>query len=171
MANAASAVLVGVTGVVYKGATTATAPTSATGTAASGFVALGYIDEKGVTETPTISTNKIKAWQNGDVVAVPKTEDEVTYKFTCLETNDTTVAAYYGNGTSASGVVNGTALAHASWIIDATIGTKVKRTYVPDGQVTDRGPITYVNGEAVGYEMTVTAFPDASGNKAYWWMA
>lgn len=169
MANTASAVLVGVTGVVYHGATTATAPTNATGTAASGFTALGYIDDSGITESPSVSTNKIKAWQNGDIVRVVQTEHDVTYKFSAIETNDKTVALYYGNGTAASGVVNGTALANGSWIFDVVDGSHTKRIYLPLAQITDRDPIKYVNGDPFAYGFTVTAYPDASGNKAYYW--
>jgi hypothetical protein len=41
------------------------------------------------------------------------------------------------------------------------------RIVIPDGQVTERGDVTYANGEAIGYDVTVTAYPDDSGVKAY----
>ncbi len=169
MANAASAVFVGISGVVYHAplSTAASAvPSAASGTPNAAFKAVGYVDDKGLTETPNTSTNKVKAW-NGDIVRVIQTEHDVTYKFNMLETNAETAAMYFGNGTAASGVVNSTVLANEMYLFDVADGTKVERIYVPNGQVTDRGPRVFVNSDAVSYAMTVTAFPDASGNKAY----
>ena len=43
----------------------------------------------------------------------------------------------------------------------------LKRVVLPNAKVTTVGDITYSDGAAVGYETTVSAFPDADGNTHY----
>jgi hypothetical protein len=40
--------------------------------------------------------------------------------------------------------------------------SEVIRTYIPAGEVTEVGDKVYASGEPVGYEITITAYPDAS---------
>lgn len=168
MANTAANVLVGVTGAVYHGATAATGvPTSATGTIGTLIKPVGYISDAGVTQSISTSTTKIKAWQNSDVVRTIQTEHDVTYKFKMLEHNAETALMFYGNGTAASATLTGATLGHELYIFDINDGSATMRLVVPDGQITERGDVTFVNSETVAYEVTVTAYPDTSGNKAY----
>ena len=53
----------------------------------------------------------------------------------------------------------------------ALTGNRVKRIVVPNAQITEVGDVTYVDGEPIGYEVTVSAYPDASGNTAYEYIA
>jgi hypothetical protein len=46
-------------------------------------------------------------------------------------------------------------------------GSDLIRIVVPDGQVVERGDVVYKNDTPIGYQVTVTAYPDASGVKAY----
>ena len=181
MANTASNVVAGVplaTGGILIGDTTATAPTTAAGTL-TGFAAAGYIGEDGVTETNERSTDRIRAW-GGDTVKVVQTEHNVSYQFTFLETlnrdvleavygedNVTTTAATASTGTLHEVQVNASTLPHKSYVFEVKDGDAKIRIYVPDGQITEVGDITYSDSEVIGYQVTVEAFADELGNKAY----
>lgn len=181
MANNAKNVVAGTplaTGGVLIGELTATAPTTAV-SVLTGFSAAGYIGEDGVTEANERSTDRIRAW-GGDTVKVVQTEHNVTYQFTFLETlnanvlkavygedNVTTTAATSTTGTLHEVAVNAATLPHKSYVFEVKDGDAKIRIYVPDGQITEVGEITYSDSEVVGYEVTVEAFADDLGNKAY----
>lgn len=181
MANTAANVVAGTplaTGGILIGDLTATAPTTALSTL-TGFSAAGYIGEDGVTEANERSTDRIRAW-GGDTVKVVQTEHNVTYQFTFLETlnadvlkavygedNVTTTAATVSTGTLHEVAVNASVLPHKSYVFEVKDGNAKIRIYVPDGQITEVGEITYSDSEVVGYQVTVEAFADDLGNKAY----
>jgi len=181
MANTAANVVAGTplaTGGILIGALTATAPTTAV-SALTGFTAAGYIGEDGVTESNERSTDRIRAW-GGDTVKVVQTEHNVTYQFTFLETlnadvlkavygedNVTTTAAGVSTGTLHEVAINGSTLPHKSYVFEVKDGDAKIRIYVPDGQITEVGEVTYSDSEVVGYQVTVEAFADELGNKAY----
>jgi hypothetical protein len=95
MALTAENVVVGITGEVYVGPTSATAPTSTTSTL-TGFASLGYVHADGVEFASEKSTNQIRAWQNADLVREVITEGTVTYTFSLLETTEATIELYFG---------------------------------------------------------------------------
>jgi hypothetical protein len=181
MANTAANVVAGVplaTGGILIGALSAAAPTTAQG-ALPGFTAAGYIGDSGVVETNERSTDKIRAW-GGDTVKVVQTEHNVSYQFTFLETlnadvlkavygddNVTTTAATASTGTLHEVSINGATLPHKSYVFEVKDGDAKIRIYIPDGQITEVGDVAYSDGEVVGYEVTVEAFGDDLGNKAY----
>jgi hypothetical protein len=168
MANTASAVKVGVTGSVYVGATSASAPTSSVATL-TGFTELGYVSPDGVEEAIETSTSQIRAWQNGDLVREVITESTATFKFTLMETTKAVIELYYGTtasgtGTSAKVDVNPSASGgRKSFVINVVDGASVIRTYIASGEVTAVEPLTAANGDVLGYGMTITAFPNSSG--------
>ena len=51
--------------------------------------------------------------------------------------------------------------------VDMILNGAVKRIVIPDGQVTAVGEVSYTDADAVGYETTITGYPDASGNTHY----
>lgn len=159
-------VRVGVTGEVMVGLTSATLPTDGTGagTTPSGFTALGYCTDDGVEQTIDEDITTIQAWQNGDIVRKVRSSHDVTFGFTLMESSADVLEAYYGNSDVE---IKGGQMPHKSWVIDVLDGDHSIRIVIPDGMVTERNAITYANGEAVTYGVTITAFPDSTGVKAY----
>ena len=83
--------------------------------------------------------------------------------------------AVYGDsnvsGTLATGITinaNSTEQSDCCWAIDMVMRNgALKRVVIPNGKVTTVGNITYSDSAAVGYETTVSAHPDASGQTHY----
>ena len=83
--------------------------------------------------------------------------------------------AYYGDdnvtGTLETGITitaNADELPEKAWVVDMVMrGGALKRVVMPRGRVTTTDEITYADGETVGYGVTVTAYPDTSGNTHY----
>lgn len=158
----ANAVQVAVTGSAFVGATTTTAPTTAVSALPVGFTELGYISPDGITETRDRSTSQIRAWQNADLVREVVTESTATFSFTLLEATKEVVELYYGSAvTNSNGSIDVNPSAtggRKSFVFNAVDGSKVIRIYVPSGEVTAVEPVAYVNGEAVAFGITVTAY-------------
>ena len=161
-------------GAISVGATTLTMPTDATTALAQGFDNLGYVSEDGVTKGVTRDSENIKAW-GGDTVMTSQTDYAETYQFSLIETlmvavkkcvyGDTNVSGDLTTGITA--ISNSTELPAHAWVFDMVQNGTVSRIVVPNGKVTEVGDITYVDGEPVAYNLTVTALPDVSGNCSY----
>src|SRR5690554_5557938 len=163
MALNSSNVRVAVTGAVRVGATTATPPTDAE-TTPDGFDDLGYVSEDGVTETRERSTEQLRAWQNADVLREVVTEASINYTLALVETKPETVELYYGVPVAAVGsvsIVPARTGGRRSFIIDVIDGEEFIRAYIPSGEVTEVGDQVYAAGEPIGYEVTITAYPDS----------
>lgn len=166
MALTADNVVVGITGKVYVGPTTATAPTASDATL-TGFTELGYVSADGVSFTIDKTTNQIRAWQNADLVREIVTEATATYQFMLMETTEDTIETYFGSTITGGKVqLNPSATGgRKSFVIDVVDGAKVIRHYIPSGEVLSVEAQTIANGEAVMYGVTVTAYA-ASGRSA-----
>lgn len=149
-----------------------TVPTDATSTLDAALRGAGYVGEDGVTQTIDTETTDIKAW-GGDTVRTIQTSHSVTYTFRFLQTNDVVLKEVYGeqNVTSTSTgiavLINSAELPRRAWVFDMRDGADRIRIVIPEGQITSRSDVTYVHSDAVSYEVTVTAYPDGQGNKAY----
>lgn len=170
MANNASNVVVGTTGGVSFGPSTTTAPTSATSTLDAGFVSFGYITADGVEATIDKSSNAIFAWQNSDKVRTTITEASATFKFAVLETSEAVVNAYFGGTVGTDGKIElvPSKTTKGSFVIDVVDGTKAIRYYLPLGEITSVEPVTFVNGEAVSWGITVEAYAVAGRSADIW---
>lgn len=168
MANTASNVKVGVTGSVWVGPTSATAPTSAT-TTLTGFTELGYVSPDGLEEARDRSSNQIRAWQDGALIREVVTESTATFKFMLMETTKAVVELFYGGTVSGSGASSSIAVNPAatggkkSFVFNVVDGASVHRTYVATGEVLSVEAVKSANGEVIGYGVTVTAYPDSTG--------
>lgn len=163
----AANVRVGVTGGVAYAPEGTTLPTTATAALDGAFDDVGYISEDGVAQSIGEDITDLKAWQNGDVVRKIQTSHDYTLSFTMIETSEVTLKAYYGNYAAGVVEINGSQLPRNPWVLTVVDGDAEIRVVVPDGQITERGDIVYQNSDAIGYQVTITCFPDDEGNKAY----
>jgi hypothetical protein len=160
MAKAIEEVRVAVDGVLAVAPVGATAPTDAAGALDVAFVDLGYVSEDGVTETTEQSSEDLRAWQNAKVVRRLITEGGVTYQAQLIQTSADTVALYYGGEVAADGsiVINPSSdRPTLAFVLDVIDGDDRIRAYIPEGIVTEVGDQVYANGQAIGYDVTITA--------------
>lgn len=169
----------GVSGAIYRAPLSTTLPTDASTALASAFTCLGYINEDGVTNNSTPESDVIRAW-GGDIVLAFQTGKIDEFSFTLMEVlNADVLKAVHGdsNVTTATGgaisvTVNDDEQTENVWVIDMILrGNRAKRIVIPDGKITEIGEVVYKDDEAVGYEITLTAMSDSSGNTHYEYIA
>ena len=162
-------------GAIWKAPIGTTIPTDATTALANAFVCLGYISQDGLTNSVTRETEDIKAW-GGDTVLKPQTSYDETFKTTFIEAFNLDVLKTVHGSTNVTGALstgitvtkNSKELDEAVYVADMIMrGGALKRIVIPKGVVTEVGEVTYKDSEAVGYETTIGALPDASGNSSY----
>ena len=169
MVNIAHNVRVATTGAVSFAPIGTALPLDAVAALAATFTDVGYIGPDGVTQAIETDVTDITVWQNGDTVRKVQTSHDVTFQLVMLETNALSLKIYYADATATASVVKvtGAQSLHNVVVIDVIDEKRSIRIVLPDAQVTERGEIVYQNEEATGYDITLTAYPDASGVKAY----
>lgn len=176
MAQTAANVRVAVTGGVYRAdSDTPSLPNDAIA-ALTGYTEQGYVTEDGITQTIDSDTEDIRAWQNGDTVRVVQTSHALTYALSLMETTGTTLETFYGNFDDLGGgegvtEVRASQGVRGAWVLHVIDGDHLIRIVIPDGEVTERGDVEYVNGNAISYPITISCYPDDTGTKAYIYLA
>lgn len=159
-------------GAVFKAPKGTALPTSPSEALNAAFKSLGYVSEDGLTNENSPDSDKEKAW-GGDVVLNFMNERPDTFKFKLIEaTNPEVLKAVYGDSNVTGNMTNGITVHVTSedpqeyaWIFDMTLKDGgVKRIVVPQAKMTELGEIAYVDNKSVGYEITISATPDADGN-------
>lgn len=138
------------------------------------FKSLGYISEDGVVNANSPEHEDIKAW-GGDIVLTPQTGKPDTWKFKLIEAmNPEVLKAVYGSSNvtgesvSTTGIhvkANSKQQPAMAWVFDMILRNDVpKRVCIPSASITEMSEITYRDNEPVGYEITINAEPDTSGD-------
>lgn len=164
-----------VTGSIYvESASTSTLPTSAEAQI-TGFTELGYVSEDGLTNANTFDSTDIKEWGGSTVLTVESNYSD-KFSFKLIETlNVNVLKEIFGaanvTGTLSTGItVSAKPGQHNAkkWVFDMIMrGGVLKRICIPAAAISEVAEIAYTNGDAVGYEVTLTCTPDASGNTHY----
>lgn len=182
MANDATKVISGtpaVAGGVLAGPRGTTLPTTAIATPDAALVATGYISDSGLERAENRSTSDIQEW-GGKLIKRTQTAFMAEFSFAFLEyLNADAAETIYGAdavtvtpatgsaGTQIAIAVNGDAAPRLAWVFDMKDGDAKIRLVVPDGQITSTETIGYTRDGAALRGVTVTAYPDASGNFFY----
>jgi hypothetical protein len=173
MALNAENVLVAVTGAVYVGATTTPLPTTSVASLNAGFKDLGYLGEDGFTEGLDVDSDEITAWQNGTVVRRTITKQSKTFELNLIETKQSVLefvrpgSTLAGTSGAYSMAVKAITAARKALVFDILDGDVHLRKVVPNCEITDFGEVEYKNGQAIGYTVTVTAYPDDTDTVMY----
>lgn len=174
MGNTATNVSTGkpnISGAVFAAPIGTTLPTDATTALDAAFVCLGYVSEDGLTNNNEMDVSAIKAW-GGAIVYRSLTELDDNFALTLIESENVDVLkAVYGDAnvtTDANGTTKVEVIAEDPqekvWVFELALrGGKAKRIVIPDGAVTAREAITYNDSDAIGYGITVSAYPDSNG--------
>ena len=182
MSNTATNVTAGkpkVEGAVYRAPLNTTLPTTVSETLDSAFEALGYISDAGVVNSNSPSNTAIKAW-GGDTVLDIQTEKPDTFKMAFIEAMNTDVLKMvYGDDNVSGDLTDGITIEANSkelecqaLVIDMLLKDgAAKRIVLPNCKVTSIADITYADNSAVGYEVTLSCYPDADGNTHYEYIA
>ena len=152
---------------------------SKTGVTVNGaFTGNEYVSEDGVTLSPSRSTTDIKDWSGATVRKLLESFDG-TLSWTMISTDRAALEVAFGS----SHITYSTANASHGNQTQAALGAFMPDEYawvflmkdgnariviaVPDGQVTEVGDVTFASNAAVGWPVTLSCYPDSSGNSIY----
>lgn len=172
MGGVSANVKVAVTGAAYcsESGATVTAPTTAVSTLDTDLKDLGFLSEDGIEENYDDDVTEIPAWQGGQIVRRVRSKSSATFKMKIIENTRLALELYHSGSLVESDGGSGWKLPIMSpvqdrrkFVFDVIDGTEVLRIWIPDGEVFERGAVVYKGDEAIGYEVTITAYPDADG--------
>lgn len=165
-------------GAIFRAPLGTTLPTSVTESLISAFNDVGYISDAGLTNSNSPASTAVKAW-GGDTVMDIQTDKPDTFKFVLIEAkNKNALGLVYGDenvsGTLETGLTikaNSKEQTLQCFVIDMLLSQNTaKRIVIPNGKVISVGDVVYTDGSVVGYETTVSAYPDSEGNTHYEYM-
>lgn len=152
--------------------------TKAAVTLNSAFTGDEYVSEDGLTLSPSMSTTEIKDWSGSTVRKVLESFDG-TLSWTMISTNEgalgiafgsehvTTAAATTTHGAQVQAALGAYLPEEQAWVFLMKDGDARIVIAVPDGQITEVGEVTFAANAAVGWQVTLSCYPDANGHCIY----
>lgn len=137
-----------------------------------------YVSEDGLTLAPSMSTTEIKDWSGATVRKVLESFDG-TLSWTMISTNKgalsiafgkdhvTSVTASTAHGEQVQAALGAYLPEEQAWVFLMKDGDARIVIAVPDGQITEVGEVTFASNAAVGWAVTLSCYPDSSGNSIY----
>lgn len=142
------------------------------------FTGNEYVSEDGLTLAPSISTTDIKDWSGATVRKVLESFDG-TLSWTMISTNEGAMKVAFGDAhvtTSAATAQHGNQVQAAvgahlpdaqSWVFLMKDGDARVVIVVPNGQVTEIGEVTFASNAAIGWQVTLSCYPDTNNECIY----
>uniref|UniRef100_UPI003F497C65 phage tail tube protein n=1 Tax=Nocardia suismassiliense TaxID=2077092 RepID=UPI003F497C65 len=157
-----------------------TLPTTAAANPNAAFKALGYVSEDGLESQGERTVESVKDW-NADIIAQLQTEHSVRWGLTLYAYWDADVLTeVFGAGdnvvvtgpTPTAGTLikvteTGAVLPKRAWILDMKHEAKKLRIVLPNAKISQVSENAYAAGNLLGFQITIEAFPDSTGAKAY----
>lgn len=152
--------------------------TKAAVTLNSAFEGNEYVSEDGLTLSPAMSTTDIKDWSGQTVRKVLESFDG-TLSWTMISTNEgalsiafgednvTSVTASTAHGAQVQATLGAYLPDEMAWVFLMKDGDARIVIAVPDGQITEVGEVTFASNAAVGWNVTLSCYPDSNGNCIY----
>lgn len=142
------------------------------------FVGDEYVSDAGLTLSPSLSTTDIKDWSGATVRKVLESFDG-TLSWTMISTNKgalaiafgsehvTSVTASTSHGEQAQAALGAYLPEEQAWVFLMKDGNARVIIAVPDGQITSVGDVTFASNSAIGWNVTLSCYPDSNGNSIY----
>lgn len=141
------------------------------------WLALGAISDDGLVIGFDEDSQQFTPWGQTTPFRTVITSSVRTFQITAWETNRPIVKSLMFRQEVAdlapvSGVVRFSESATAvpdrrAFMFDVYDGDVLERFYIPEGEITDRGDTTFKQDEMVGYEWTISTYPDSAGITVY----
>ena len=169
---------VGANGAIWVADAGTTSPATPTTQPASPWLPIGAISNDGLTQGFSEDSQQFTPWGLTSPFRTQITKSLRTFKLTAWETTREIVQSlqYRLPVASLDPVSGAVAFAETAspspdrrafylLILD---GSAISRSlYVPQGEITDRSDVTHKQDAMAGFQWTITAYPDASGNTVY----
>jgi hypothetical protein len=166
-----------VTGAILSAVTGTALPVDETTALAAAFKDSGYISDAGLKIGSNQNSTEITDW-SGNVVRTIMAGYGNELSWEHLEWNEQSLKNFLGDAnvtavtttgapTKITAKFNGDEMPVKEWVFNIKDGVRKIRVVVPNGQVSERGEITFVKTDAVKLPITLKTFPDASGNHVY----
>lgn len=144
----------------------------------SAFEGDEYVSEDGLTLSPSMSTTDVKDWSGATVRKLLESYDG-TLHWTMISTNKGALAIAFGkdhvtsvtagtdHGAQTMAALGAYLPEEQTWIFLMKDGDARIVIAVPDGQITAVGDVVFASNAAIGWDVTLSCYPDQNGNSIY----